>query len=199
MTTENHIRLFERIAVPYSLFFGSARRRYRRLIEANRQSIGLPPDNARVLDVGCGPGSMAAAFSDLGYTVRGVDGSPRMAAIAAANGIPCSVADATRQLPFADDSFDVAVAAWVAHGVPAPERMAIYGEMRRVAKHSVLLYDYSPGERGFSPFSVIGILERLEGSDYIAFRRQGMTELESLFDRVEILPIDKRASMYMCR
>jgi SAM-dependent methyltransferase len=198
MSVEEHIRFFDRIALPYSISYRIARNSYRRLLETHLVRLGLPK-GVRVLDVGCGPGSMAAAFADMGFSVHGVDGAPRMAAIAARNGIPCSVADATAALPFADGSFDLAVAGWVAHGIHQPARERLYREMRRVAAKAVLLHDYSPSERGFPLLSVMGLLERLERSDYVAFRQGARGELESVFDRVEIIPINARASWYYCR
>jgi 2-polyprenyl-3-methyl-5-hydroxy-6-metoxy-1,4-benzoquinol methylase len=44
----------------------------------------LPAPPARVLDVGCGTGSVAVLLAELGFTVQGIDLSPRMLEQAAA-------------------------------------------------------------------------------------------------------------------
>jgi ubiquinone/menaquinone biosynthesis C-methylase UbiE len=77
----------------------------------------------RVLDVGCGTGSLArwmtAVEPRLVATL--VDASPAMLARADVPGARRVRADAAR-LPFADESFDVVVCAWVLETVAEPER-----------------------------------------------------------------------------
>ncbi len=68
----------------------------------------LPPPRGRTLDVGCGEGRVGAALIERGYTVVGVDSSPRMVELASARH-EAVVADAAA-LPFADASFALAVA-----------------------------------------------------------------------------------------
>ena len=198
MAVNRHIRLFDSIARPYGWFHRSLTRKYLDLIHLHLSDIGLSP-GSRVLDVGCGPGSFGLAFKRSGFLVEGVDGSSRMAAIAESNGIECRVADATENLPYADNSFSMVTAAYVAHGFPSEHRVRFYLEMNRVASNLVLLHDFSPASGGFPFLSVIGALERLEGSDYLGFRRKGLTELESIFENVAVLPVDPRVSWYLCR
>jgi hypothetical protein len=62
----------------------------------------------------------------------------------------------------------------------------------------VLLHDFSPSAGGFPPVTIAGILELLEGSDYVNFRQHCVEELESVFSRVQVLPINKRLSWYIC-
>lgn len=38
----------------------------------------LPPPPARILDLGCGTGTLSVLLAELGYDVRGVDIAPRM-------------------------------------------------------------------------------------------------------------------------
>ncbi|SFQ63852.1 Methyltransferase domain-containing protein [Amycolatopsis arida] len=53
----------------------------------------LPAPPARVLEVGCGRGALAAALADLGYKVTGVDRDAEMAAAARERGVPVIQAD----------------------------------------------------------------------------------------------------------
>lgn len=72
----------------------------------------------RVLEVGGGPGELAARIAgELGCEVVMVDVSPRMVELARARGVEAQVGDA-QSLPFADASFDCAVAAWMLFHLP---------------------------------------------------------------------------------
>ena len=66
-----------------------------------------------VLEVGCGEGELAERMAaELDAHVVAIDQSPRMVELTRARGIDARVAD-VQELPFEDQSFDVAVAAWV--------------------------------------------------------------------------------------
>ncbi len=65
----------------------------------------LLPGRARVLDVGCGPGHVAAGFARAGLDAVGVDPSAGMLAVAARRGVRAVRADMTA-LPFADACTD---------------------------------------------------------------------------------------------
>ena len=76
----------------------------------------------RVLEVGCGPGELAARIKDeLGADVVAVDISPRMVELARGRGVDARVGD-VQELPFAAGAFDCAVAAWMLYHVPDPDR-----------------------------------------------------------------------------
>ena len=84
----------------------------------------------RVLEVGCGPGELAARIRDeLGADVVAVDVSPRMVELARRRDLDARVGD-VQELPFAAGTFDCAVAAWMLYHVPDPERAL--GELARV-------------------------------------------------------------------
>ena len=63
----------------------------------------------RLLDVGCGPGRHAHAFSAAGIEVVGVDISQRFVELAGVNGGGQFVRGDARRLPVAPGSFDVAI------------------------------------------------------------------------------------------
>jgi ubiquinone/menaquinone biosynthesis C-methylase UbiE len=72
----------------------------------------------RVLEVGGGPGELAARMADdLGCEVVMVDLSPRMVELATARGVDALVGD-VQSLPFEDESFDCVVAAWMLFHLP---------------------------------------------------------------------------------
>ena len=76
----------------------------------------------RVLEVGCGPGELAARVHDeLGARVVAVDVSPRMVELARARGVDAVVGD-VQELPFGDGAFDCAVAAWMLYHVADVDR-----------------------------------------------------------------------------
>ena len=86
----------------------------------------------RVLEVGCGPGELAARVRDeLGAEVVAVDISPRMVELARERGIDAREGD-VQQLPFADGEFECAVAAWMLYHVPDVERAL--AELARVLR-----------------------------------------------------------------
>jgi SAM-dependent methyltransferase len=75
-----------------------------------------------VLEVGGGPGELAERVArDLRADVVMVDISERMVELARARGVDARVGD-VQELPFADEAFDVAVAAWMLFHVPDLDR-----------------------------------------------------------------------------
>jgi SAM-dependent methyltransferase len=76
----------------------------------------------RVLEVGCGPGELAARIRDeLGAEVVAVDISPRMVELARDRGVDARAGD-VQQLDLGDAEFDCAVAAWMLYHVPDVDR-----------------------------------------------------------------------------
>jgi SAM-dependent methyltransferase len=87
----------------------------------------------RVLDVGTGPGTVAAAALVRGAEVAAVDAESGMVALAAANAPGAEVRHAVLpELPFSDGSFDAVVANFVVNHVEDPWAALI--ELRRVVR-----------------------------------------------------------------
>jgi SAM-dependent methyltransferase len=72
----------------------------------------------RVLEVGGGPGELSQRIAtEIGAEIIMVDISARMVELAGQRGVDAQVGD-VQNLPFADESFDCAVAAWMLFHVP---------------------------------------------------------------------------------
>jgi SAM-dependent methyltransferase len=86
----------------------------------------------RVLEVGGGEGELALRIVDeLGCELAFVDQSERMVELALAKGLAAQVGD-VQELPFADETFDCAVAAWMLYHVPDVDRAV--AELARVLR-----------------------------------------------------------------
>lgn len=83
------------------------------------------------LEVGCGTGLILERVAQVASRAHGIDLSPGMLAQARGRGLEVEVADAT-ELPFEDDSFDVAYSFKVLAHVPAWQRSV--AEMVRVVR-----------------------------------------------------------------
>jgi SAM-dependent methyltransferase len=87
---------------------------------------------SRVLEVGGGEGELAERIvPELGAELVGVDQSERMVEIQRGKGIDARVGD-VQELPFSDEEFDVAVAAWMLYHVPVVDRAL--AELARVLR-----------------------------------------------------------------
>jgi len=120
----NSIREFEyagwqRAAPVYvSLFAGATRPYVESLLDAAHASSG-----AKLLDVACGPGFVAAKARERGVDAVGIDFSPEMIGVARAlhAGVEYRLADADA-LPFADRSFHAVVANFGLHHFENPRK-----------------------------------------------------------------------------
>jgi SAM-dependent methyltransferase len=81
-----------------------------------------PRPGERVLDVGCGEGTLTRQIAERGAKVLGIDNSPEMVAAARANGVDAVLMDVA-DMPFAGE-FDAAFSNAMLHWVPASEPAA---------------------------------------------------------------------------
>ena len=82
-----------------------------------------PKSGERILDIGCGEGTLTRMIADRGATVLGIDNSPEMIAAALAAGIDAMLMDAAA-MPFANE-FDAAFSNATLHWVLEKERAAL--------------------------------------------------------------------------
>ncbi len=109
-----------------------------------------PASGRRVLDLGCGTGTMSIQLAKAGYQVTGVDISPEMLAIAADKGLGAGIPVTRwrqmdmRDLQFTDSSFDIAVCACDGFNYLASLedlQQALHSIHRVLAPQGVLLFD----------------------------------------------------------
>jgi len=135
----------------------------------------LPP--ARILDLGCGTGEIAAAIDQMGYQVTACDFAEEMIAVARSSHTGTAVKWVCLQpdwevLPFEDGSFDGIVASSVFEYLDAVQRVA--AELSRVLRPDGVLLLTVP-----NPHHVVRKIERrlrsmplMDGSSHLLRRVQ---------------------------
>lgn len=188
--------LFNAIASIYNLFYAYQKKQFLAIVQ-NPDVSHVLKTKTSILDVGSGTGALASVFHDLGYQVTGVDFASNMVKTAQANPkhkhISFMQGNILDGLPFEDNSFDLVIASFVAHGMKQKERLRMYAEMKRLSKGTVILHDYNSKRNG-----LISLVEGLEQGDYFNFIRQSPQELEAVFTQVKQIPVGEYASWYVC-
>lgn len=111
-----------------------------------RHIEGRPPFT--ILDVGCGPGRDLKTFTELGHLAIGLEGSPRLAAMARAHS-GCEVWEQnllTLQLP--SQRFDGLFANAVLFHVPSAELPRVLRELHAALKPGGVLFSSNPSGEG---------------------------------------------------
>lgn len=122
----------------------------------------------RLLDVGTGAGDIPAHLLDWAerhgrwLEIEAVDSRPEVVALARVRlagrpGIVLSVADA-RALPHPDGAFDVAHASLLLHHLEPDEARRALAELRRVARHGVIVNDLDRSRRAYLGARLLGRL-----------------------------------------
>lgn len=102
-------------------------------VERLVRSLGSEEGGQLVLDVGCGPGTVAAAVRRAGFAAVGLDADESMLKLARRRHSSLTLVQAgLPNLPFARGSFDAVTANFVVSHTPDPR--ASIREMRRVAR-----------------------------------------------------------------
>jgi len=196
--------LFNLIAPVYGLFYEIQKKRFIEVIAGVANELDIASFNS-VIDIGCGTGALCSVLNEKGLSVTGVDPAGKMLEIAKSKPenklVSFIEANVLEGLPYDDQSFDIAIASYVAHGLKAEERIVMYAEMSRVAKEWAIIYDYNE-----SRSLLITLVEWFEGGDYFHFIKNAepelkdcMTEMSSCFADVRVVNVDKRAAWYICK
>lgn len=195
MSEKKSRKLFDRISSVYVRYYERQRQTYSRIFMKSHQ-CNLS-NFSTVLDVGCGTGAMASVFLEMGLKAVAVDHSLGMLRAAKTRrenaNVPLCQGSIIGGLPFSENSFDVVIAAFVAHGMDANQRLVLYEEMKRVGKHLVILHDYN-GVRSLGT----SIAEFAEGGDYFNFIRIVKKELIDFYGNLEVVETDTRSCCYVC-
>lgn len=189
---EAHVRLFEKIALPYSWFFARQARTYSSCFERGRSALP-DPEGKRALDIGCGSGAFTRALRDEGWDTDGVDAAPAMVAHARKSGVLCKYGNVLNGLPFPDKSYDMVTVAYVAHGLLAEDRRILFNETKRLSRGIVLFHDYNSVRR-----LTTDIVEYLEHGDYFTFIHTAVKEMNAVFASVAIIPVGRQSAWYVC-
>jgi len=204
LTKETSSLLFNSIAPVYGLFYNVQKKRFTEVIEGVENELDLSSFKT-IIDIGCGTGALCSVLNGKGLSVTGIDPANKMLEIARNKQknkeINFIQADVLEGLPFEDNSFDIAIASYVAHGLKTEERKRMYVEMSRVTEEWVVIYDYND-KRSL----LITIIEWLEGGDYFHFIRNAepemrdcVSEMKSCFSEVKVINVDTRAAWYICK
>lgn len=120
----------------------------RRLIEAVVRLGGLKPGD-RVADLGCGSGAFSEELRTIGYSVVGIDISPKLIAVGRAKypGLELLEGD-VEDLPFATGSLDGVLLSGLVHHFPDPSRCA--AEVYRVLRPGGRFVAFDPNR--INPF-----------------------------------------------
>lgn len=127
------------------------------------QNMGLPPQ-AKVLDVGCGPGFLSFDLAKLGFNGVGVDGTPAMVARSKAKAEELGTSSAweyrvgdVEQLPVDSGSFDLAICSGVIEYLPGDDKLL--SEVSRALKPNGRFLLCVTNKYGYT-VSLLSVVER---------------------------------------
>lgn len=204
MSEQKSRRIFNSIAGIYGWFYDYQKRSFIKVIEQVKGDIDITAYKT-ILDVGCGTGALCSVLASKDLEVTGIDPAERMLQVAKGkpenSKVEFILGSVLDGLSFEDNSFDIAIASHVAHGMKEDSRKKMYKEMSRVAREYVIIHDYNNKRTPITSF-----VEWLEGGDYFHFiehaepeMRDCMKEMENCFSEVRVINIGKNSNWYVCK
>jgi ubiquinone/menaquinone biosynthesis C-methylase UbiE len=187
-----HKNIFNNIAAIYNWFFPYQVKTINSAMKEHLHRLNLP-EGSKILEIGCGTGAYCQVLGDLGYDVTGIDFSEGMLKQAAKRGLNCRWGDVIEGLEFEDNSFDLVMAAYVAHGLDRDKRKKLFKESARISRGIVLFSDYSSQRRPH-----ISFIEYLEDGDYFNFIKNGLQEMKDFFSSVTVISVTPSNNWYLC-
>ncbi len=189
--------LFNTISGIYSLFYNHQIKMYEKAVAAASPQFDVT-QYKNALDVGCGTGALCAVFHEHGVNMTGVDIAKKMIDVAkrknSGKEIAFSHIDKDKNLPFDNNSFDFVIASYVSHGLTQDKRTEFLKEMKRVAKHHVILHEFSQKRRLRTD-----IIEWLEGGNYFQFLKGIDKQLIALFGNYKLIEITEDSVWYIMK
>lgn len=153
-----------------------------------------------VLELGCGTGNDAARLAGEGYSVTAVDVSGEAIGQAQARFGSLArflVADVTRQLPFADGSFDAVMSNVALHMFPDDVTRAVFAQIGRLVRPGGL-FVFHVNSLQDRPLRARSLPARELEPDYVAeesgqtvhfFSEDYLRELLAGWQRVQLVPV----------
>ncbi len=191
----SHTKIFNIIAPIYAKFYDFQVKYYDNTLIKVKDEIDIK-EYKTVLDIGCGTGALCYVLYKNGLKVTGVDVAEKMVEKSRGKLRDTSVKilkiNPEDELPFKDNSFDIVISSYVAHGLKPDQRIALYKEAGRVAKEKVIFHDYNQNRAILTT-----IIEWLERGDYFNFIKMAETEMNEHFKSVKVVDVYKRAAWYI--
>lgn len=138
---ERYLRFMAEFDDPHGTMPGPASearyaKRSRRCLAAIARSLALPPQQIRLLDVGCSTGAFITVADRMGFVAEGVEPAPRAARSAQAAGLRVHQG-LLEEVAFPDGSFDVVTLFEVIEHVR--DALPLFRECRRILRTGGLL------------------------------------------------------------
>ncbi len=184
--------IFNLIAPLYYLIDGGTHKKYREMAALLNEQFPLKEKD--VLDVGCGTGSWIASLAHYNlHKAIGSDFSQRMILQATKNNknLNCILQKDSSLSVFPDKSFNLVTATFVLHGMKSEKRLELLKEMKRLAKDYVVVHDFYRG----TPL-LVRLLEFLERSDYVNFKKSFKNEMSQMFTETFIVESESGNALY---
>ncbi len=188
---------FDKIAFIYGLFFNFQRRNFSKALKKINSEFSFDGIH-EIIDIGCGTGALGSVLTEMGFHVTGIDPSKKMIAVAQKKNREKNIEflkeDVLKGIPFKDNSFDLAIASYVAHGLTEKERSIMYQEMKRLSRSYIMIYDYNQTRS-----LLTDVVEKAEGGDYFTFIENVEDELLAHFSELKVIQTDKKAACYIAK